>query len=214
MVPTRQRVFCASLADVFEDNPQVKDWRAELFALIDATPNLDWQILTKRPEKIFDLGTDAVGEIFDNWLARHPNVWMGTSVEDQATANERIPYLLTCMAAVRFLSIEPLLWPVKIFPLQGFIEWVIVGGESGPDARPMHPDWVRSIRDQCLAGGVPFFFKQNGEWLHVSQLKDDIFGRKYHSWSDGSGSLWLGKEKAGRMLDGSTWSQFPTGQAV
>jgi protein gp37 len=158
---TRQRVFCASMADVFEDNKQVANWRGELFKLIEATPNLDWLILTKRPERIFSLGTDAVGEIFDLWLARQNNVWLGTSVENQKTADERTKWMGNIGASVRFLSVEPLLEEIYIRDLLN-IDWVIVGGESGAGCRPFNVEWARIIHEQCKEKGVPFFMKQLG----------------------------------------------------
>lgn len=187
----RYRVFCASLADVF-DAEVPDEWRADLFALIDQTPNLDWLLLTKRP---------AVARKVMPETPR-PNVWLGTTVEDQKMADLRIPELLSTPAAVRFLSMEPLLGPVDLKRLRHYnpqgkpwvdaltgivtrgqylarspsecsmnvssqipgelprIDWVITGGESGPNARPSHPDWFRSIRDQCAGAGVPFFMKQ------------------------------------------------------
>lgn len=188
-----------------------------------------------------------------------PNVMLGVSVEDQKTANERIPLLLQTPAAVRFLSIEPLLAPVDLTNkdrmcgsylepahvgsnLETYdrpdIDWVIVGGESGPDARPMHPDWVRSIRDQCQAAGVPFFFKQWGEWMPALRevagdynpgwqpQKGDYkyefrrmgrYGRIFEpgqvqvpDYTNGDMGFWrLGKKKSGRILDGRTWDEFP-----
>lgn len=197
----RARVFCASLADVFEDKVDqaaaMTGWRAELWDLIGQTPWLDWLLLTKRPE--------FVGRMVPpEWMTGYwpANVWIGTSVEDQRRADERIPELLMIPATVRFLSVEPLLGPIDIldkldnvfytedsdYPTIGpSIDWVIVGGESGKDARPMHPEWVRSIRDQCQETGVPFFFKQ-----------------------------WGGKNKkaAGRMLDGREWNEFPVTESV
>lgn len=187
----RQRVFCASLADVFEDRPELAEWRSDLFDLIYSTPHLDWLLLTKRPENVLDM-------VPANWHAWLPaNVWIGTSIENQAAADERIPHLLRIPASVRFLSMEPLLGPVdldhvvspgSLETLRG-VQWVIVGGESGTKARPMHPDWVRSIRDQCQADGVPFFFKQWGEY--------DAVGRK------------VGKKVSGRELNGHYWDEYP-----
>lgn len=173
------------------------------------------------------------------------NVWLGTSVENQKTADERIPLLLQTPAAVRFLSCEPLLgmvdlklhdsllyhtsgwWP----PLSEYtkvgdegIDWVIVGGESGSKARPMHPDWVRSIRDQCIEFNIPFFFKQWGSWLpgskikppedvtyNVYQMQNGTYGRLVtaHRWDENTVSAKVGKKKAGRLLDGQEWSRFP-----
>ena len=176
--PTRQRVFCSSLADVFEDRDELVPWRTDLFDLILKTPELDWLILTKRPENILKEAPLLWRDGFP------PNIWIGTSVENQKTADERLPYLVNIPARVRFLSCEPLLGEVKLqHDYDGAlvrnwlrpkgINWVICGGESGPHARPMHPDWARSLRDQCQAAGVPFFFKQWGEWKPVAELYSD-----------------------------------------
>ena len=147
-------VFCSSMADVFEDRPELARWRADLWALIEATPWLIWQLLTKRPENVLDM-------VPAGWHGAWPrNVWVGTTAEDQARADERIPHLVRIPAPVRFLSVEPMLGPVE---LRGAgVEWVICGGESGPRHRPFDLDWARSLRDQCAKGGVPFFFKQVG----------------------------------------------------
>jgi protein gp37 len=166
--PTRARVFCASLADVFEENAQVADWRGELFQLIERTPNLDWLILTKRPEKIFSLGTDAVGEVFDNWMARNPQVWLGTSVESADLYERRVKPLLDVYASVHFLSVEPMLTPPPAPPKMTFgegrqrIDWVICGGESGAGCRPMEIEWARELLRYCRMGRVKFFMKQLG----------------------------------------------------
>ena len=180
----RPRVFCASLADVF-DNAVDPQWRADLFDLIAATPNLDWLLLTKRIGNVGNML--PVPFDFDKHF---PNVWIGATIVNQAEADRDIPKLLDVPARVRFLSMEPLLGPVdlthievfggdaEIYPLKGTtdcvdeegaptadvpaLDWVIVGGESGPNARPMHPDWVRSIRDQCAEAGVALFVKQMG----------------------------------------------------
>lgn len=148
----RHRVFCASTADVFEANEELDDDRARLFFLIKVTPHLDWLLLTKRPEYAVEWWRRQTGQA---WPA---NAWIGTSVEDQAAADARIPHLLKLPARVRFLSMEPLLGAVA--PDLTGISWVIVGGESGRRARPMHPEWARSLRDQCTAAGVAFFMKQ------------------------------------------------------
>lgn len=160
----RRRVFCASLADVF-DNEAPAAWRAELFALIGLTPHLDWLLLTKRignvPKMLDQPGMPKGG--------LPPNVWLGATVVNQAEADRDIPKLLRVPARTRFLSMEPLLGPVDLMPLVcddrpalADIDWVIVGGESGRDARPMEAAWATSLRDQCAAAGVPFFFKQWG----------------------------------------------------
>lgn len=165
-----------------------------------------------------------------------PNVWLGTSVEDQATADVRIPDLLDAQAAVRFISAEPLLGPIDLnglpcgvqrnmsalgpgylFAEGPFVDWVIVGGESGKHARPMHPDWARALRDQCVAAGVPFFFKQWGEWLHEDQNWTSHFARSdpadAHTIKgfpeDGTWAVRVRKSQAGRVLDGRTWDETP-----
>src|SRR5581483_489410 len=203
----RPRVFCASLADWLDDEVPI-EWLADLLALIHATPNLDWLLLTKRPEnwmsrlvKAMKHNEDAGGALeLHTWIldwvkrksigAATTNVWIGTSVGTQKSADLRIPQLLQIPAKIRFLSCEPLLGPVRLigatetlpyeFAATGMgwsdsnvqyerlaepgIHWLICGGESGAHARPMHPDWARSLRDQCAAAGVPFFFKQWGEF--------------------------------------------------
>lgn len=145
-----------------------------------------------------------------------PNVWLGVSVENQRAAEERIVDLLETPAAIRFISCEPLLGPVDLYEIQQVLssitkrkdiyladssklDWVIVGGESGPKARPMDPDWVRDIRDQCLVANVPLFFKQWGEWQFV--MKDYEPNHVMYER--------VGKKKAGRALDGMEWIEFP-----
>lgn len=235
----RHRVFCASLADVFEgpetmpasEWPKVVAARARLFDLISDTPNLDWLLLTKRPQNIMQMLIDA-GRGFQDLP---PWVWIGTSVEDQAAADERIPHLLRVPARVRFLSCEPLLGPVDLRewfdaghesggpagwvgePIG--IHWVIVGGESGAGARPMHPEWARSLRDQCVAAGVKFFFKQTGEWVpygHIGSLQDEAADRWDGDWTrcairneHGMQFVRVGKHRAGRQLDGRNWDETP-----
>lgn len=184
----RERVFCASQADIFDAEAPVEA-RRRLWGLISETCDiLDWQILTKRPERIAAVIAED-GMILDFFEATR--CWLGVSAENQAAGDERIPLLLRTPAAVRFVSCEPLLGPVDLawaisrnrldigagFLMRGRfapgletlrpLDWVICGGESGPGARPMHPDWARSLRDQCKAAGVPFFFKQSGEWAEV-----------------------------------------------
>jgi protein gp37 len=205
-VPTRQRVFCASLADVFEDRPDVFFWRDDLFRLIEQTPNLDWLLLTKRPENIKRTLPD--------------NVWIGVSVENQAMADKRIPVLLTVPAKIRFLSCEPLLGsldlPVLMRDNLGTwnerINWVIAGGESGPEARPMDPRWMRSLRDQCQVAAVPFFFKQWGEYAPFDQLAwatDETMFKHRPVDINGSMMCRVGKGKAGHILDGCEWREIP-----
>jgi protein gp37 len=214
----RARVFCASLADFF-DNQVPTRWRDDTWHRIDQTPNLDWLLLTKRPENILKmLPTPAIGA--PQWAEGWHNVWIGTTVENRATLR-RLDILRRIPAAVHFLSIEPLLEDLGEVDLDG-ISWVICGGESGPGARPMHPAWARSLRDQCKAAGVTFFFKQWGEW-HPCQWSEDgpwypMPGASFDSWKapvfdheDHDGWNWrrVGKARAGRLLDGVEHSEFP-----
>jgi len=167
----RRRVFVSSLSDIFEAHPQVAPWRAEALALLATCTHLDVQLLTKRPENIRGMVPPA-------WLDHWPrHLWVGTTVEDQRRAEERIPHLLRVPAPVRFLSCEPLLGAVDLtMALEEFqplnpdlsqkpppVQWVIVGGESGPDARSFEVVWARSILRQCIAAGVPCFVKQLGD---------------------------------------------------
>lgn len=157
----RERVFCASMADVFEWHPLLDSVRPQLWELIEHTPWLDWQLLTKRPMNIARM-------LPSDWLEQpRPNVWLGTSVEDQERAQLRIPRLLEVPAAVHFLSCEPLLGPLDLRPWLEQMEWVITGGESGPRHRGFDVGWVRDINAQCAGGGVAHFFKQHGGRTHA-----------------------------------------------
>lgn len=187
----RARVFCASMADVFEDRRDLDGARERLFGLIEATPWLDWQLLTKRPDAVLRL-------VPARWRDGFPaHVWVGTTAEDQRRADERIPHLMAIPAKVRFLSCEPLLGSVDFRKVPGFNRigldlsrwWVIAGGESGPGARPMAPAWARMLRDLCSNAGVPFFFKQWGE--------------------HGEDGAKVGKKTAGSTLDGASHKAFP-----
>jgi protein gp37 len=223
----RQRVFCASMADVFEDyngpkNLELLNARSQLWRLIEQTPNLDWLLLTKRPENILRF-------LPQDW-DQTSRLWFGTTVENQEQANKRIPELLKVPARIRFLSCEPLLTEVDIekWIVSGVsesdgeragINWVICGGESGPGARPMHPDWARSLRDQCGSANVAFFFKQWGDWLphgqgfcdgyHEQRIIDPATGEKSSLPQHGTNNLIyrVGKSKAGRLLDGKEWNE-------
>ena len=206
----RRRVFCASLADVFEDRPELEAPRRSLFAAIAATPNLDWLLLTKRPENITRLMPEA----------GLPNVWLGVSVEDQATADARIPILLDTPAAGLFVSYEPALGKVsfdrlatgelgRLDALRGYyfvdgrnepistprLNWLIVGGESGPKARPFDVAWARSVVAQCKAAGVACFVKQLGARpIPLTPMRlpsfDAVSGRRHRGWiEDGHHAL-------------------------
>jgi protein gp37 len=162
----RHRVFCASMADVFERRADVLDARGALFNLIDETPWLDWQLLTKRPENVRGMVPYDWTCHDDCWPA---NAWIGTTVEDQQRADERIPHLLDIPARVRFLSCEPLLGEVRLsrWLFDGpertdAIHWVIVGGESGAGHRPLDLRHARILQRSCANASVPFFFKQVG----------------------------------------------------
>jgi protein gp37 len=162
------------MADVYEEHHAVKQERLKLWELIEATPWLNWLLLTKRPENILKLSP---------WNEVWPdNVWIGTSVGLQHRAEARIPWLLEVPAVVRFLSCEPMLGVLDLTAWLEQLQWVICGGESGKGARPLDPAWARSLRDQCFAVGVPYYFKQWG-------------GRYHHS--------------GGRQLDGRTWDEIP-----
>lgn len=152
------------------------------------------------------------------WPRVLPNVWLGVSVETQQWADIRIPVLLDTPAAVRGLSCEPLLGPIDLdrsmrWHDHSLLHWVIVGGESGPKARPMHPDWARKLRDFCTARGVPFFFKQWGEWCHSDQMPEDTWSRLDSAINLGQQPHpephRVGKKAAGRELDGRTWDEYP-----
>ncbi len=226
----RHFVFCASLADVF-DNQVDAQWRADLFNLIRATPQLVWLLLTKRPGNIVKM-VEAAGGL-------PANVALGTSCGDQDDADRNVPLLLAAAAELRpiftFVSAEPLLGPIQLgalswpknkhdrrnwfidalrgrfcsdagdggsFPAK--LDWIIVGGESGPGARPMHPQWVHRIRTQCEAAGTAFFFKQWGEWKNPGcevepgdVLLDGIVMRR------------SGKRENGRMLHGRFYDALP-----
>lgn len=272
-----KRVFANSMSDLFHENV-TDEQRDRIFAVMALCPQHTFQVLTKRPERMLeylsdlpDARTEAIqgqiteimlGEMNDKVHARvmaslpHgwgglplPNVWLGVSVEDQATADDRIESLLRTPAAVRFLSCEPLLGPVCLHgqlykdaaqqvccadcrrvnvPAVPFPNWVIVGGESGPGARPMHPDWARSLRDQCVAANVPFFFKQWGEWtpgenVERSSGRVPVAGWLNNRWTVGFENLAndeghiddepdlyrVGKKAAGALLDGREWKEFP-----
>jgi protein gp37 len=181
----RHRVFCSSMADVMERNPILDEPRQRLFEMIESTPNLDWLLLTKRPQEFSKFLPKA-------WLKnpRH-NVWLLTTVES-ADYLWRIEAMMQAPAVVYGISAEPLLGPMTLpasFLKLGRSAWVIAGGESGRKPRPSKLEWFRGLREQCQRSGVPFHFKQWGEI--------------------GSDLVKIGKKEAGRLLDGRTWDEFP-----
>lgn len=228
----RPRVFCASLADVFD--PEVPAaWRRDLFFLITQCHHLDFLLLTKRPElviqqlKEISTGPEALWDLWSDWECAGglPNVWLGTSVEDQARADERIPSLVSIPARVRFLSMEPLLgavdlrrqvrplsqsgvplWPSSESMLFG-LDWVIIGGESGPGARPFSVDHAADLVQQCETAGVPCFVKQLGAYAVTSNAN-------LHDWPDDVTLEAHGTEAAGarvitRDRKGGDIAEFP-----
>ena len=265
----RRRVFVCSMSDLFHGGVPDEFLHLVFDAMARATAH-DFLVLTKRPERMRDFVVAAnrplgggAGWSFGGPFPL-PNVWLGVSVENQATADERIPLLLQTPAAVRFVSCEPMLGPIDLTnvgsatrtssrlalnALTGHLErpcydrsqridtgkgstsldWVICGGESGPSARPMHPDWARLLRDQCQAAGVPFFFKQWGEWApSYDRDRDDPDWRNVPAESSRRkllnvaggcgfhgervvGFLRVGKKAAGRELDGRTHDEVPGG---
>ena len=183
----RVKVFCASLADVFEPHPQVAEACTRLWTLIEETPSLDWQLLTKRPKFIRAL-------VPQTWLqTRPPQVWIGTSVGTQSAAEKRIPYVLNLPASIMFLSCEPLVESITLAKWLGQhkIRWIICGGYSGAQNRPTLLSWARSLRDECRQYNVAFFMKQLGsvyareQGLHdwkgedISEFPNDLQIREF-----------------------------------
>lgn len=228
-----RRVFVCSMGDLFHESAPF-EFVKRVWMVAAECLHHTFLFLTKRPERL---------QTFTQWMAGHDdisiaewprNCWLGVSVEDQKTADERIPLLLQTPAAVRFISAEPLLGEIDLTgylgPSREALDQVIVGGESGPGARPMHPDWARGLRDQAVGAGVSYFFKQQGEWAPCGPLrKSSSFagGTCYESASGGTtagaylqganammfdgGQIMerVGKHKAGRLLDGRTWDEYP-----
>ena len=247
-----RKIFVNSMSDLFHESVP-DEWISKVMRIMTVCIGRHtFQILTKRPERMLAWYTGPQPRL----SAVLPHVWLGVSVEDQATADERVPLLLQTPAAVRWVSYEPALGPVSLQwrwvshgkPLGGgpacnvlrpweepqplpALDWIVVGGESGPRARPMHPDWARSVRDQCLAAGVPFFFKQWGAWIPQDHpvvpgsIKDQSIGPERCVWLEPEGSavtigkggksatnmlaVRVGKKAAGRLLDGREWNEFP-----
>ena len=203
----RERVFCASMADIFERRSDLNHERNRLWQLIEETPHLDWLLLTKRPQNV-----ERIAPWQDKWPV---NVWLGTSVENQTLAEKRLPFLLKIPAAVRFLSCEPLLGPLDLrhwFKRNGFyhVDWIIAGGESGSASRPMHPNWPLSLLNQCQHFGVPFHFKQWGQWV-PSELVYDIARPRVVEFVNETPveMVRMSKKRSGRTLQGKTWDGLP-----
>lgn len=258
-----RRIFVNSMSDLFHEKVSLETM-TDIFEVMAKCPQHIFQVLTKRPDLMMTYMHSHIGVGVAYRLGKQkepgfwplPNVWMGVSVEDQKTADERIPLLLRTEAAVRWLSVEPLLGPIDLGrahpcgyycdpdgdefshydhdfwtpQINTAVKWVVVGGESGPNARPMHPRWARGLRDQCVAAGVAFFFKQHGEFIHEGQMyanptgpelkvtneaADEALMRgtrledRAYQWPDKSLSYRVGKKAAGRLLDGRTWDEFP-----
>ena len=236
-------IFVCSMGDLFHDDIDF-GWIRRIWATMTINRQHIYLILTKRPERMksfFEWMDKQEFKIETSW----DNIWLGVTTENQQRADERIPILLQIPAAVRFVSVEPMLGPVdltqidiggnvwinsltgdcksyhpyggmwKINESKNKLDWVICGGETGPGARPMHPEWARSLRDQCQAAGTPFFFKQWGKYISISQMPEDT----YRAWDIHHGTevgwehdkpVWkVGKKFAGRLLDGREHNEYP-----
>jgi protein gp37 len=211
-----KKVFTCSWSDWFHKDADA--WRPEAWEIIRRRPDLTFQIVTKRVERIAE-------HLPADWGKGWPNVWLIVTVENQEFAETRIPKLIEIPAAVRGLSIEPMLGPISFRwakwqpfsqvpggatnELDGLrkLDWVICGGESGLGARPMNPDWARSLRDQCVAAGVPFHFKQWGEWA-PREIALEYYGADYDLENEVAMAR-IGKKAAGRLLDGREHNEFP-----
>lgn len=238
-----RRIFVCAHGDLFHEAVP-DEWIDQVFAVMALAPQHTFQVLTKRAGRMQQYLSDENvwprievaarriwRELYGQQIAGKvligplPNIWLGVSVEDQDAANARIPALLETLAAVRWISAEPLLGPVDLrwflrknvweggVPVRGndyghgtALDWVIVGGESGTGARPMNPQWARDLRDQCTAAGVPFLFKQWGNWVSVSEVEGP---GAHHTFPDGRTVRNVGKRRAGRLLDGIEHNGFP-----
>jgi protein gp37 len=247
-----RRIFVCSMGDLFHEDVDEK-YIAKVLAICDLAREHTYMILTKRPSRMANLFNDEDFQFHVGWfqsqVARElglpepkeigpwplKNVWLGVTAENQERADERIPILLQIPAAVRFVSVEPMLGVVDLVAaldaaigiegkveipavdgIDNWLHWVICGGETGPGARPMHPDWVRNLRYQCQASGVPCFFKSWGEYCAPSQMPEQT----YRAWDiqHGTETCWqhddptpwrVGKKAAGRLLDGEEWNEVP-----
>ncbi len=202
-------VFSASLGDIF-DNEVPEQWRSDFWALVKECKNLTFQIVTKR------IG-NAAKMLPPDWGDGYPNVWLMITVVNQHEADRDIPKLLRVPAALHGLSVEPMLERMSLLAhLRQGIGWVVNGGESGNRARPMHPTWPRLLRDECRDAGVPYLFKQHGEWLvenEAGELAATVnkmhCGQKFYRFLDGTPMMAVGAKVAGRILDGVLHDAFP-----
>lgn len=220
-----RRIFVCSMGDLFHDDVPI-NFIHRVFHAAENAPQHTYLFLTKRPKRMAEI-------IKNHWWInkpRFPNWWLGVTAENQEQADKRIPILLQIPAAVRFVSVEPLLSAVDIgrylldnddldlsggWPQPDGLNFVIAGGESGPGARPCHPDWVRSLRDQCQEASVPFMFKQWGEWWPLGQVSNkpdgkDTIKAKRERLDHGILVYKRGKKIAGRLLDGIEYMELPT----
>jgi protein gp37 len=253
-----RRIFVCAHGDLFHKNVPVA-WIDRVFAVMGNAFCMDkghiFQVLTKRADRMqkylsdpntVDRVTLAMKEMGLGLAGENaapvwplPNVWVGVSVENQDTTNERVPLLLKTPAAIRWISAEPLLERIEISFALGMsidefgqwrsgrgLDWVVVGGESGHSARPVHPDWARLLRDECVAAGTPFLFKQWGEHYPALYMVDEENPKrsrwhvdcetiqkagwhKPHEFGNGIGAVFVGKKIAGRLLDGVLYDQYP-----
>lgn len=231
------RIFVCSMGDLFHEKVSFRSI-ALIFEMMHSAKHHTYMILTKRPERMAEFVAWFTGpEWRGAWPDEYHHVMLGVTCENQARADERIPILLQTPAAVRFVSVEPMLGPVDLtkipwiedpivpgdrrnalfeiwdpaFPMRltrHKLDWVICGGESGPGARPCHPDWARSLRDQCQESGTAFFFKSWGDWAPCLVKSDTEFGTVVSDDGD-TAMARVGKKAAGRLLDGVEWSQYP-----
>ena len=193
---TQERVFCASLADIL-DNQAPPGARDDLWKLIRATPHLDWQLLTKRPQNLEEM-------LPPDWEEGYPNVWLGVSAEDQVEYDRRWPILARTPAGIRFISYEPALGPLTLAGQEQLPNWLIWGGESGKSPRPLEPGWIRSITRECCQQRIAVFGKQWGSYPAnplVTEAEIPIAKvRKMDPEENGKG---------GAQLDGRLWREFP-----
>lgn len=238
-----RKVFVNSMSDLFHTDIPTP-YIARVFGIMAATPHHTYQLLTKRHgrmhalltseefrERVYLFNNLDQGDIREPGGWPLPNVQLGVSVEDQARANLRIPHLIDTPAAVRWISAEPLLGPIdlrlvdKDALVDGGLDWIVVGGESGRNARPMHPDWARQLRDQAATAGIPYLFKQWGEWspdrpegptqrgkfAYLGPHGERFDERNPPHMSPAWAALYrLGKRNTGRHLDGRTHDDYPT----